>query len=127
MEAEWDIYLGEVTSLGLLSPYGRKTTIKKNEVVRQDRAVSGALKTDILYVKNEFILSYSKATESAIDTFDYWYRIYEVNMTPLTLYLYTDVGTFLEYTVIPKPVDRSRLVRAADNLYTGVTLVLTEV
>lgn len=127
MAAEWDIYLGALTSQGLVSPFGRKTKIATKEVTRQDRAADGTLYVDVLYVKREITLSYAKITESAIDIFEYWYQQYLSSREPLDLYMYTDSVNYDTIKVKPVPVDKTRLVRAADNLYAGVVLKFIEV
>lgn len=127
MAMEWDIYLGTTGSTGLLSAYGRTTTIRKNERVREKRAADGTLKQDCIYVKREFILRFSLIAESALDTLDYWYTYYKNNRVPLPLYMYTSDVAYDEYVVIPKPVDRTRAVRKGDNLYTGVKFLMVEV
>jgi hypothetical protein len=127
MAIEWDIYLGTTGSTGKLSAFGRKVTISKKETTRDQRAADGTLKQDILYVKREFTLSYSGITETALETLDYWYDYYQTNKTPLSLYMYSSPAAYDEYSVIPRPVDRTRLIKGADNLYTGVKFVLVEV
>lgn len=127
MAAEWDIYLGDLTAQGLMPAFGRKTKIATKEFTRQDRAADGTLHVDILYVKRTFTLTYAKATESTIDVLEYWYSQFLTTKTPLTLYLYTDDTNYDTYTVKPAPVDKTRLVRAADNLYSGVNYILVEV
>lgn len=126
MPAEWDIYLGTTGPTGELSAYGRKTTINKDEAVREQRAADGTLKQDCLYVKREFVLNYSIIDETALDTLDYWYNYYKTNKAPLPLYLYTSAIAYDEYSVIPKPVDRTRAVRRGDNLYTDVSFKMVE-
>lgn len=126
MPIEWDIYLGTTGATGKLSPFGRKVTIQRNEKVRQQRTADGTLKTDILYVKREFNLKYTNITEEALDTLDYWYDYYKTNKVALPLYMYTSAVAYDEYQVIPKPVDRTRVVKGADNLYSGVSFTLIE-
>ena len=127
MAIEWDIYLGTTGPTGKLSSFGRKTSINKKETVREERAADGTLKQDILYVKRQFVLSYSNITETALDTLDFWYDYYQTNKAALPLYLYTGPSTYDEYQVIPKPVDRTRVVKASDNLYSNVSFTLVEV
>ena len=127
MAIEWDIYLGTTGPTGKLSPFGRKVTINKKETVREQRAADGTLKQDCLYVKREFVLNYSHITEEAIEIFDTWYTYFKTNKLPLPLYMYTSAVAFDEYSVIPKPVDRTRVVKSANNLYSGVKFVMIEV
>ena len=127
MAIEWDIYLGTTDPAGKLSPFGRKTTIRKNEKVREQRAADGTLKSDCLYVKREFVLTYSVITEEALETLDTWFNYYKTNKTPLPLYMYNSPSVFDEYVVIPRPVDRTRVIKSADNLYSGVKFVMVEV
>lgn len=127
MPIEWDVYLGANDSSGKLSAFGRKVTIREKETVREQRAADGTLKRDILYVKYEFEISYSNTTESNLDIIDAWYYTYQNTKTPLSLYMYTSPTGYLTYTVVPKPVDRTRVVKGADNLFSGVKLVLIEV
>jgi len=127
MPIEWDIYLGTTGPTGKLSAFGRKVTINKNETTRDQRAADGTLKQDCLYVKREFVIAYDGITESALEVLDYWYEYFKTNKTPLSLYMYTSDIAYDEYTVIPRPVDRTRVVKSADNLYSGVTFVLDEV
>lgn len=127
MAIEWDIYLGTTGPTGKLSPFGRKTTIAKNETTREQRAADGTLKSDCLYVKREFILNYAHITEAALDTLDFWYDDYKTNKAPLDLYMYTSPSTFDQYSVVPRPIDRTRLTRMADNLYSAVKFVMVEV
>ena len=127
MAIEWDIYLGTTGPTGKLSPFGRKVTIKKNETTREQRAADGTLKQDCIYVKREFVLSYANITEEALDTLDYWYEYYKTNKAALPLYMYTSAVAYDEYSVVPKPVDRTRVVKSADNLYSGVKFVMIEV
>jgi len=127
MAIEWDIFLGTTGPTGKLSPFGRKTTINKKETVREQRAADGTLKQDCLYVKREFVLTYSVITEAALDTLDYWYTYYKTNKQALPVYLYTSAVAYDEYSVVPKPVDRTRVVRAADNVFSGVKFVMIEV
>lgn len=127
MAIEWDIYLGTTGATGKLSPFGRKVTINKKDAARQQRAADGTLKYDCLYVKREFILTYSHITEAALDTLDYWFTYFKTNREPLPLYMYTSAVAYDEYSVIPKPVDRTRVVKAADNLFSGVKFVMVEV
>lgn len=127
MAIEWDIYLGTTGPTGKLSPFGRKVTINKKETAREQRAADGTLKHDCLYVKREFVLNYSHITEEALDTLDYWYTYYKTNKAALPLYMYTGPSSYDEYSVIPKPVDRTRVVKAADNLFSGVKFLMVEV
>jgi len=127
MAIEWDIYLGTTGSTGKLSPFGRTVTIAKNETVREQRAADGTLKQDCLYVKREFTLNYANITASALATLDYWYEYYKTNKAPLTLYMYTSPTVYDSYQVIPKPVDRTRVVKAVDNLFSGVKFTMIEV
>lgn len=126
MAIEWDIYLGTTSSSGHIPSFGRVTTIKTIETTRDQRAADGTLKQDILYVKKEFTLSFSHALESTLDTLDYWYDYYQTNKDPLPLYLYTGPSTYDEYDVIPKPVDRTRVIKANDNLFSGVRFTMLE-
>lgn len=126
MAIEWDIYLGTTGSTGKLSPFGRKTTVLKKETAREERSANGTIKHDCLYVKREFVLNYSLITEAALDTLDYWYTYYKTNKAALPLYMYTSAVAYDEYSVIPKPVDRTRAVRATDNLFSGVKFVMIE-
>jgi hypothetical protein len=127
MAIEWDIYLGTTGPTGKLSPFGRKVTINKKETIREQRAADGTLKQDCLYVKREFVLNYANITEEAIEVFDFWYTYFKTNKQPLPLYMYTSDIAFDEFSVIPKPVDRTRVVKSADNLYSGVKFVMIEV
>jgi hypothetical protein len=127
MAIEWDIYLGTTGPTGKISPFGRKVMIARNETVRQQRTADGTLKTDILYVKHEWKLSFKNITESALDTLDYWYDYYKTNKEPLPLYMFTSDVAYDEFSVVPEPVDRTRVVKSADNLYSGVTFNLVEV
>ena len=127
MAIEWDIYLGTTGSTGKLSPFGRKVTILKKETVREQRAADGTLKQDCLYVKREFVLNYTNITEGAIEPLDYWYEYFKTNKAPLPLYMYYSAVAYDEYSVVPKPVDRTREVKSADNLYSGVKFVMIEV
>jgi len=127
MAIEWDIYLGTTGATGKLSPFGRRVTINKKETIREQRAADGTLKQDCLYVKREFVLDYSFITEEAIETLDYWYEYFKTNKAPLPLYMYTGPAAYDEYSVIPKPVDRTRVVKSADNLYSGIKFVMVEV
>lgn len=127
MAIEWDVYLGTTGPTGKLSPFGRKVTINKNETIREQRAADGTLKQDCLYVKREFVLNYAHITEAALDILDTWYTYYKTNKQALPLYMYTSDVAYDEYSVIPKPVDRTRVVKSADNLYSGVKFVMVEV
>ena len=127
MAIEWDIYLGTTGPTGKLSAFGRKTTIAKNETIREERAADGTLKQDCLYVKFEFTLNYSNVTESVLDALDFWYESFKTNKAPLPLFMYTSAVDFDEFLVVPRPIDRTRAVKAADNLYSGVKFILTEV
>lgn len=127
MAIEWDIFLGTTGPTGKLPPFGRKTTINKKDTVREQRAADGTLKQDCLYVKREFVLSYANITEEAIEILDYWFTYFRTNRQPLPLYMYTSAVAYDEYLVVPKPVDRTRVVKAADNLYSGVKFLLVEV
>ncbi len=127
MAIEWDIYLGTTGPTGKLSPFGRKVTINKKETIREQRAADGTLKQDCLYVKREFVLNYANITEAALATLDLWYEDYKTNKLPLPLYMYTGPAAFDEFSVIPKPVDRTRVVKSADNLFSGVKFVMVEV
>lgn len=127
MAIEWDIYLGTTGSTGKLSAFGRKVTIVKNEKVREQRAADGTLKQDCIYVKREFTLSYINITEEDLETLDYWYEYYKTNKVALPLFMYTSSIAYDEYAVIPKPVDRTRVIKSADNLYTGVKFLMVEV
>jgi len=127
MAIEWDIYLGTTGPTGKLSAFGRKVTIAKKETVREQRAADGTLKQDCLYVKREFTLNYAHITEADIEVLDYWYAYYKTNKLALPLYMYTGPAAYDEYAVIPKPVDRTRVVKSADNLYSGIKFVMIEV
>lgn len=127
MAIEWDIYLGTTGPTGKLSAFGRKVTISRKETAREQRAADGTLKSDILYTKREFDISYANITEEALATLDYWYDYYRANKVPLALYMYTSAITYEQYSVIPRPVDRTRVIKSADNLYSGVKFVLTQV
>ena len=127
MAIEWDIYLGTTGPTGKLSAFGRKTTIRKIEKVREQRAADGTLKQDCIYVKREFQFSYAAITEEDLDVLDYWYEYYKTNKAALPLYLYTGPAAYDEFSVIPKPVDRTRVIKSADNLYSGVRFVMVEV
>lgn len=127
MAIEWDIYLGSTGASGKISPFGRKTTIQHIQSVREARSANGTLKQDILYDKKIFVLTFAHITESALDTIDYWYAQYESTKTPLPLYMYTSDVAYDEYSVIPRPVDRTRVVRCADNLFSGVKFEMVEV
>ena len=127
MAIEWDIYLGTTGPTGKLSPFGRKVTINKKETIREQRAADGTLKQDCLYVKREFVLNYANITEAALDTLDLWYEDFKTNKLPLPLFMYTGPAAFDEFSVIPKPVDRTRVVKSADNLFSGVKFVMVEV
>lgn len=119
--------MGTTGPTGKLSPFGRTVTINKKEITREQRAADGTLKQDCIVTKREFVLNYADITESALDTFDYWYSQYVSTETPLTLYMYySDVG-YDEYTVVPYPIDRTRVIKAADNLYSGVKFLMVEV
>jgi len=124
---EWDIFLGANDSTGKLSSFGRKVTIAKNETVREQRAADGTLKQDILYVKQEFTLNYANITEAALDVLDFWYDDFKTNKVALPLFMYTSPVLFDQFTVVPKPVDRTRVVKSADNLFSGVKFVMVEV
>ncbi len=127
MAIEWDIYLGTTGSTGKLPSFGRKTTINKDDTAREQRAADGTLKYDCLYVKREFVLNYSHITEADLAILDYWFDYFKTNKQPLPLYMYTSPSAYDEYSVIPRPVDRTRVVKSADNLYSGVKFVMTEV
>jgi hypothetical protein len=127
MAIEWDIYLGTTGSTGKLPPFGRKTTIAKKETTREQRAADGTLKQDCIYVKREFTLNYSLTTEIDIEILDYWYAYYKTNRLPLPLYMYTSAVAYDEFSVIPKPVDRTRVIKGANNLYSGIKFVMIEV
>lgn len=127
MAIEWDVYLGTTGPTGKLSPFGRKVTVNKQETAREQRAADGTLKHDCMYVKREFVLTYSHITEEALDTLDFWYDQYKANNIALDLFMYTSAVAYDEYVVIPKPVDRTRVVKAADNLFSGVKFVMVEV
>ncbi len=127
MAIEWDIFLGTTGPTGKLSPFGRKTTIAKNEKVREERAADGTLKQDLIYVKREFTLNYANITETALEILDTWYDTYKTNKAPLPLFMYTSAVAFDEFLVVPKPVDRTRVVKGVDNLYSGVKFVMVEV
>jgi len=124
---EWDIYLGTTGPTGKLSSFGRKVTIAKKETVRAQRAADGTLKQDILFVKREFTLNYANITEAAIDVLDFWYDDFKTNKQALPLFMYTSAVLFDQFTVIPKPIDRIRVVKAADNLFSNVKFVMVEV
>ena len=126
MAIEWDIYLGTTDPEGKLSPFGRKVTINKKEKTRGQRASDGTLDQDCLYVKHEFVLSYAIISEEALDTLDLWYNYYKANKQALPLYMYTSAVAFDEYAVVPKPVDRTRLIKSEDNLYSSVKFVMIE-
>lgn len=127
MAAEWDIYLGTTGPTGELPRTGRKTSIMVNELVREDRALDGTLHQDCIYVKHEFVLDYSLISGTDIEVLDYWYAYYKTYRTPLTLYMYTGPAAYDTYTVVPKPVDRTRAVQRGDNLYSGVSFKMIEV
>jgi len=127
MAIEWDIYLGTTGPTGKLSPFGRKVTILKKPKNREVRSAGGSLDQDVLYIKHEWILNYTNITETALDTLDYWYTYYKTNRVALPLYMYYSAVAYNEYSVIPKPVDRTRVVKSADNLYSGVNFKLVEV
>lgn len=127
MAIEWDIYLGTTGPTGKLSAFGRKVTIMKKEQVREQRAADGTLKQDCIYVKREFNINYANITEADLEVLDYWYEYYKTNRQPLPLFMYTAPAAYDEYQVIPKPVDRTRVIKSADNLYSGVNFVLIEV
>lgn len=127
MAIEWDIYLGTTGATGKLSAFGRKTTIVKKEKVREQRAANGALKQDCIYVKHDFNITYSSITEEDLDVLDYWYEYYKTNKAALPLYMYTSAIAYEEYSVIPRPVNRTRLIKSADNVYTGVKFTMVEV
>lgn len=127
MAIEWDIYLGTTGPTGKLSSFGRKVQINESEVTREQRSADGTLKVDILYTKKKFIFTWSNITESALDTIDFWYAYYQANKVPLKLYMYYTDALYNEYDVIPRPVDRTRLIKSAENLYSGVTFNLDEV
>lgn len=127
MAIEWDIYLGTTGATGKLSAFGRKVTIVKKEKVREQRAADGTLKQDCIYVKREFNLNYSNITEEDLAVLDYWYEYYKTNKAALPLYMYTSPTVYDEYSVIPKPVNRTRVIKSADNLYSGVKFTMVEV
>jgi len=127
MAIEWDIYLGTTGPTGKLSNFGRKTTIAIKEENREQRAADGTLKVDCIYIKRTFTLNYSNITESVLDTLDYWFSYYKTNKQPLPLYMYTSNVAYDEYSVIPRSVDRTRVVKAADNLFSGVKFEMLEV
>jgi len=126
MAIEWDIYLGTTGPTGKLSAFGRKVTINKTDTAREERAADGTLKYDCLYVKREFIIAYSHITETDLETLDFWFNYFKTNKVALPLYMYTSDIAYDEYEVIPKPVDRTRVIKGADNLYSGVKFVLIE-
>jgi len=126
-DIEWDIYLGTTGPTGKLPSFGRKVTIAKNETVRLQRAADGTLKQDILYVKLEFTLNYANITESALDVLDFWYEDFKTNKVNLPLFMFTSPVLFDEFVVVPKPVDRTRVIKSADNLFSGVKFVMIEV
>jgi len=126
MAIEWDIYLGTTGSTGKLSPFGRKVSVNRKETVREQRAADGTLKQDVLYTKREFIIKYSNITQSDLETLEYWYDYYLTNKAALPLYMYTSAIAYDEYSVIPKPISYTRLVKAYDNVLSGVTLTLIE-
>jgi len=127
MAIEWDIYLGTTGPTGKLSAFGRKTTIVKKEKVRSARTADGTLKEDCIYVKREFNLNYNNITEEDLEILDYWYEYYKTNRAALPLYMYTSAVAYDEYSVVPKPVDRTRVIKSADNLYSGVKFTMVEV
>lgn len=127
MPIEWDVYLGSLDSQGKIPSFGRVTNHVVKEKIREDRSASGVLKQDILYVKNEFKLTFAKCTESTINILEYWYNQYRVTKTPLPLYMYTSPTEYNQYSVIPRPISKTRLVKATDNLFSNVVFQMVEV
>lgn len=121
------MYLGTTSPTDELSSFGRKVTINKVETVREGRTANGSLNQDILYTKKEFVLAYETITESALAIIEYWYDYYKTNKTPLTLYVYTSPTTYDQFTVIPRPVNKTRLIKSVDNLFSGIEFRMDEV
>lgn len=127
-----DIYLGELGSEELLSPFGRKLTIADEEIGREQRTASGKLVKDIIATKKKFTLAYETIDGDALEQF---LDIYDLN-DELSLFIYhTDVPSttsdesnyYDAYTVLMRPLSRERLLLLENGLWTGVSVELNEV
>lgn len=128
-----DIYLGELGSEELLTPFGRVFSIKDEIISREGRAADGTLRRDVIATKKLFTLEYSLIGETDIESL---IDLYELE-TELSLLVYntSDEGgttagpgiNYDQYTVLMNPFDRTRLLLAGDGLWTGLTVELREV
>lgn len=131
-----DIYLGAAGDLKLLSPFGRKLTIKDDEIARTERTASGRLVKDIVATKKKFTISYSEIKGTDLETI---LDIYDI-ADELILQIWNDdqpatttttsgpgCSYYDQHTVLMEPIDRTRLLLSGEGLWTGVSIELNEV
>jgi hypothetical protein len=120
--AKGDIYLGETGSEVLLSPFGRKFTIKDSHpVIREGRTSNGRFVRDIGgSIKKQFTLEYSEIDNSDLESLLTIIGIED----ELSLIVYTGTSSHDHYTVLIRPVDRQRIIF---DLWGGVSVILDEV
>lgn len=123
--ANGDIYLGESGSEELLSPFGRKLSIKDTyPIIREGRTSNGRYVRDIGGIKKkQFIIEYSEIDGSDLET------ILDIEdiQDELSLLIYTGVSEYDTYTVLMGPIERQRILLIGEGLWGGVSLTLNEV
>lgn len=118
------IYTGAGDYICEITPYGRKTSIKKTEKVREQRSVNGTLKQDVSYEKIDVTFSYDKIKELNYNYIVGARSSYLSSRQPLELRFFTNDTTYSSLYVVPRPAGYSRYIFG---WYKGVTFTFIEV
>jgi len=129
MPNKGDIYLGELGSETLLSAFGRTLKISDMEISREERTSSGRLVRDVTATKKKFELSYEMIDGDVLTAVLALYDLQD----ELSLLIYYETTTTTgegsacdAYTVLMKPIDRTRILLLENGLWGSVNIVLEE-
>lgn len=129
MATKGEIYLDGT----LLTAYGRTFSQSVTEISREARTASGKLVQDIIASKKVFTLAYSFIDGNDLQVFEDFYaeqathrlEFYFESTTTTTT---TDDPTYhVAYTVIMRPIDKTRTLLISDGLWSNVKIVFEEV
>jgi hypothetical protein len=129
MPNKGDIYLGELGSETLLSAFGRTLKISDMEISREERTSSGRLVRDVTATKKKFELSYDMIDGDVLTAV---LALYDLQDELSLLIYYENTTTTGEgsscdaYTVLMKPIDRTRILLLENGLWGSVNIVLEE-
>lgn len=122
MSIRGDLYLGVTGSEVLLSPFGRRISIKPTETTRERRTIDGTLKKDKMYLKYTFSLSYDEIFGNDLQTY---LDLYDLQQE-LNFIIYFNDNTPSNFSVYMKPLSRKRDILLGDGIYKSVNVQLTE-